>query len=732
MMRRNLSSAPACAVLASCIVVPALLLAPIDSPAREYAASIPVLTVEQKDGKPAGKLQHAAFACSRADEPGRPLRVSVVEDTPSGAGPSLRASAWLAAVIAALEAKDPLAGVTLAFTLDGRVDGPSAGGVFCLAIMSALDERDMPQDFAFTGTVLPDGTVGRVAGIPAKIEAAAAAGKKRILGPSCLEFENDPVSGKPIDLFRHARDHGIRYVPVRDIDNAYREVHGRTAIHAPLPEQLQLPAHVRKYLVERYEKHRRQFEETNARMDQDQWETFWRSAVGKSTAARLAEAHSSFAAGYLCSAADAMCFADTALLAWEKARRFMQGTPDDASAERYDEEATRLFDSVPDMAAMYTRLQAQGFSQGGGQFAGSICHRPGADVYASLYESSMSKAAPRAPGGKPGPHQERAEQPQATGPEDAALEKLFYANMGHLLAELGIQEALSLDRLTRGAGLAAQPSYREIENLFYSALLAADSSFREETVPNLSREHGLPVDEIWGLLRTHDGDCMTAAHALSYLAELHRRVREAAPGDGDPCLAATATHLYIEGLADFAASIVRWNELGVTFQEDGKMAYTRSGVLHGMLRTARRNALRAIRACGRQGIPCIESVLYFRSAEFDRDASSADKVNTLQDYWLATLHAKAQVMLFGRRGRAGTAQPFCLEYVETGARYGTLLWGEPVTIKIGRAGLQIDWLPSGEFEVRSQTSGRTYGPFILTNGAPVQVGECRFRVAPRS
>ena len=733
-MKRSIPTfAGGCAGLVQCAAALAVvILAAPSSPAREYKASVPVLTVEQEDDRAVGKLQHVAFSCSRADEPGTPLRVSVVEDTPSGAGPSLRASAWLAAVIAALEANDSLTGVTLTFSLDGRVDGPSAGGVFCLAIMSALDRRDVPGDFAFTGSILPDGTVGRVAGIPRKIEAAAAAGKKRILGPSCLEFEKDAVTGKPIDLFRYARERGIRYVPVRDIESAYREVHGLEPAADPLPEELRLPANVRDYLIERYERHRHEFEGANAQMDQQYWGPFWRSAIGRRTAEMLAEAHSSFAAGYLYSAANAMCYVESSLLAWERTQRFVKKTPLEAQAVRCDEEASRLFASVPDLSAMYTQLRADGLSLAGSQFASSIFHKPAADAYASLYDTALKQGSASSAPGHIRSEQGPQKQPGPPGDGAAVVEKLFYANMMHLLAEQDMQSALSLDALVRAANIAIQPAYKEIENLFYSALLAADNSFREETVPNLARQHDRSVDGIWNLLRIHDQDCMTAIHALAYCAELHRRVRETAPGDeDDPCLAATATQLYIEGLADFAAAMVRWNELGVSFEDDGRLSYTRSGMLHGMLRTARRNALRAIRTCTRQGIPCVESILYFRSAEFDRDASSSDKVSTLQDYWLASLHAKAQVMLFGTPGMQGIGPAFQLQYVKTGARYGTLAQGQPAEIKIGRAGLGIDWLPDGRFKVLSETTGMTYGPFHLTNGAPVQVGQCLFRVVPQ-
>lgn len=692
--------------------------------AWQYEASLPVLTVErERPGRdPVGRLQRVSFACSRTNRTDQPLRVSVVEDTPSGAGPSLRASAWLAAVIAALEANDSLAGVTLTFSLDGRMDGPSAGGMFCLAIMSALDGRAMPDDFTFTGSILPDGTVGRVANLPQKIEAAARAGKKRFLGPSGLEFEKESATGRPVDLFRLARRRGIRYVPVTDIGSAYREVHGRETVRENLPEELPLPPELREHLIEQYERHRQEFKGANAQLDMEQWRSFWMSAIGRRTARALADAHSSFAAGYLYPAAAGMCSAERSLLAWERTQRFLRTISAEEAPARCGEEAARLFAAVPDFPSMYARLRAEGLSLAGSQFASRVGRRPAADAYAAMFQASAAAALPDGP-----PDDSATEDPAGGG---GAM--LLRANMSYLEAEQAVRHVLALDALVRDADLTVQPSHAEIENLFYSALLAADNSFREETVPNLAHERETPLDTIWGLIRRHDHDCMTAVYALPYLETLHRRVRDAAAaGTHDPCLAAAAIQLYIEALADFAASIVRWSELGVAFLGDGKAAYTRSGALPGMLKTARGNALRAIRDCQREGIPCVESILYFCSAEFARDVSAADKVDTLQDYWLASLHAKAQLMLFAQPRTGGVEPEFRLRYTRSGAEYGTLSQGRPAIVRVGRASLTVDWLPDGSFRMLSDSTGRTYGPFQLTNGAPVEIGGFLFRVVPR-
>ncbi len=666
------------------VVFCALLLTSANSEESQYKTTVPVLTVQQRDQKLVGGLQNIEFSYRRLEGSDRPLRMSIVEDTPSGAGPSLRASAWLAAVMAALETKDPLGGVTLTFTLSGQVDGPSAGGVFCLSIMSALENREMPQDFAFTGSILPDGTIGRIAGIPQKIEAAAKAGKKRVLGPSCLEFEEDPNTGKMVDLLQYAKERGMEYVPVRDIESAYHEVHGTRARYRYLPNDIRLPRRVRDYYVSKYERSRADFERMNTGMALSEREGFQSLRIGSQVTGFATQAQASFVAGYVYPAASRMRLAEKCLVAWNTMKEFLdenRGYQETVFKRECDHESSRLFGSVPEPLAIYTKLRTKGVSRSGSYLASCILPKSDADAYDNMYDiyyelASASLTTSQTPG------DESVDTEESLDPLRITVEKLFHANLLRLLAEEDIDEAMSLDSLVRDRNLTIQPAYKGIENLFYSAYLAVNNSFNVDTVPGLAEEHDLSQENMWLQLYLYDEDCMRSVHAAEHLNQLHERIREEKPENPeDPFLAAAATHLYIDGLADFGAPMVRWSELGAVMQEDTSVlthklfcipgggclcsvspaitvkviachdtsiAYSRSGVLHGMLRTARRNALAAIGECQSLRIPCIESILYFRSAEFSRDASGADKVNTLKDYWRASLHAKAQVMLFGK------------------------------------------------------------------------------------
>lgn len=189
--------------------------------------NLPVLSVRQKfSGKVQGKCSFLPFSVSVSDSQS-PLRISFSDDTPDGSGETIRNSLWTAALIAGLEKESALQGVRISLDFKGGMDGPSAGAIMCLGIMTALDGREFPNDFAMTGTILPDGTIGLVGGVAKKIQAAAVSGKiKRVAIPAFQRFEYDAEANKWVDLFELGKSLGLDLKPVESIAEAYRFLHG--------------------------------------------------------------------------------------------------------------------------------------------------------------------------------------------------------------------------------------------------------------------------------------------------------------------------------------------------------------------------------------------------------------------------------------------------------------------------------------------------------------------------
>ncbi|MCL6635735.1 MAG: Lon family ATP-dependent protease [Peptococcaceae bacterium] len=94
----------------------------------------------------------------------------------------------------------------------GRIDGPSAGAAIFLAVLSAIQDRPLPQDLAVTGEVSIQGRVRAVGGIFEKIYGARQAGIKTVLVPA--ENEKDV----PQDI------KGIRVIPVGTVEEMVRHV----------------------------------------------------------------------------------------------------------------------------------------------------------------------------------------------------------------------------------------------------------------------------------------------------------------------------------------------------------------------------------------------------------------------------------------------------------------------------------------------------------------------------
>lgn len=207
-------------------VAAALQLAAFAREPISISAEIPVLTMNLESGK--GKYERLPFEFSRNNS-NRPLKVAFSGDTPQGSGEQIQGSVWLAAITASMLCNDPLDGVRIMVEFSGRMDGPSMGGVMCLAIMLAMEGKEIPPDFAMTGTIWPDGSIGVVGGVSAKMRAAAARGVRRICIPAFQRFEPDTFT----DLHQLGKDLGMTVYPVCNIKEVYQIAKGEMQKRGP-------------------------------------------------------------------------------------------------------------------------------------------------------------------------------------------------------------------------------------------------------------------------------------------------------------------------------------------------------------------------------------------------------------------------------------------------------------------------------------------------------------------
>ena len=165
--------------------------------------------------------------------------VRIAETVSGGTGGVWRATVWMALLSAAeILDVDPMAW-RVTVEAEGAVDGPSAGALLTAVIVAAVRGRPLRPDAIVTGTINPDHTIGPVGGVVEKVEAALAAGRKRIGVPvgqlSVARFG----ARQTVDVVALARARGAEVTVVRDARDAYHLLTGDTL---PAPRALERSA----------------------------------------------------------------------------------------------------------------------------------------------------------------------------------------------------------------------------------------------------------------------------------------------------------------------------------------------------------------------------------------------------------------------------------------------------------------------------------------------------------
>lgn len=194
--------------------------------------TVPVLWAgTNPDGTPAAGIEPATIAVGTEGDPG--FSVNLEDVQAKKAGPAWQAATSSAAAVGTLLTGADQSVVDLRYDITGAIDGPSGGAALTVGTMAAITGAPLRPGITMTGTVAPDGTVGTVAQVPAKVRAAKAAGYRTVLVPLGNRTEFDPQVGKVVSLPALGRSLGIDVRVVRDVGRAYREFTGRTIARPP-------------------------------------------------------------------------------------------------------------------------------------------------------------------------------------------------------------------------------------------------------------------------------------------------------------------------------------------------------------------------------------------------------------------------------------------------------------------------------------------------------------------
>ncbi|MFH1064078.1 MAG: S16 family serine protease [Candidatus Woesearchaeota archaeon] len=106
----------------------------------------------------------------------------------------------------------------------GIVGGPSAGGAISALTVAMLEELDIDQETAMTGTINSGELIGPVGSLKAKIDAAKEAGIKRVLIPAVQATQNED---NVTDTVAYGKEIGVEVIPVTTLTQSVHELTGK-------------------------------------------------------------------------------------------------------------------------------------------------------------------------------------------------------------------------------------------------------------------------------------------------------------------------------------------------------------------------------------------------------------------------------------------------------------------------------------------------------------------------
>lgn len=216
----------AIAVVIALIAATFVVAAPVGA-ANEQHVTLHALAVVEGSGGKSSMGTTNAFSVSYGKPGGSDFRVGFSEDEVAGSGDQWQAAGWNAAAVATLLNGAPLSGVRVDYDVNGRIDGPSAGALMTVGLLSLMRGDKIKPGITMTGTINPDGTVGPVGGIPYKVDGAKQAHAKTMLIPLGQRNSADD-SGKLVDVVDIGDQKGVHVKEVADVYEAYKAFTGKT------------------------------------------------------------------------------------------------------------------------------------------------------------------------------------------------------------------------------------------------------------------------------------------------------------------------------------------------------------------------------------------------------------------------------------------------------------------------------------------------------------------------
>jgi len=606
-------------------------------PIRTVDLTLPVLTVSQgDDGKWSGKVVDLELEVSRKPD-NRPLLVAIVEDRPSGVGEQFRAAMWSAASAVALERGDPLRGCKLELTAQEAIDGPSAGAMITFGVMSALDGCSMTNDFAFTGTILPNGSVGYVGGLVQKIKAAKEAGKKRVFVPAYYRAETDPNTGEMVDLKEECQTLDLQFIPVANIRRAYALINNIKETPSE-PPNLDLPDNVEDVFAKLYRRESKDSKAIYDTLSSEEKDSCTNVPILKAMYLDTSDkADLAYRAGNLPDAYDKISDHSAIIEAFKETRQYVRDNnlinlPITNIIEAFDQEIGKRSQQRFDIIASYLRGRSTSnavASQFDDFYAEVSTWSAINDYLANNVQQILSKAADA-------PDEKRAEL--FTNAYDTKFLQLMVADCWR--KSRSIEDFNSFASLFKTKQTAATIRHRAVEQLLFTTMETAYASFNANTLKPVAENENITPGNIESYLESTD---------LNYLECIRSRqtsevFRQGLKDDAPLYALVSLSRCHANALAKITAQTIK-EDLNGTSDDSGGMRYKNTSLLQAMLQSAREEALAAIGHCQKCGVICWGPVATVHIADAERDDPDEDKMDVFEKYFEAALDAKILTLM---------------------------------------------------------------------------------------
>ncbi|MCG2880940.1 MAG: peptidase S16 [Vulcanisaeta sp.] len=158
---------------------------------------------------------------------------------PTAESGTFMSSSQIAALVATYLAGQPFNKYDFLINIEPttlEIGGPSASGYMTVAMWALITNHTLNPDVVMTGMIMPDGSIGPVGGLPAKIQAAAQEGYKVVLIPYGQQ-EYQTSSGQVIDLISYGKNLGVEVIPIMSIRQAIYYFTGVNLTVSLIPSQ---------------------------------------------------------------------------------------------------------------------------------------------------------------------------------------------------------------------------------------------------------------------------------------------------------------------------------------------------------------------------------------------------------------------------------------------------------------------------------------------------------------